>query len=116
MSEQHLLDFILRKLDSEPNEVVLVRDGREQTLSEVFTGLGLDTKRLSVHALETSARSDAHSRFRSSHGTRSSTHLCSELQAIFLSTDNATHGRYFAELAKEVFGTLDGTTPIPATT
>ena len=107
MTEQHLLDFIKRKLSSSPDEIVMEENGEKISLSQVFEMLGLDPARLSVHSLEANKSTQPHSKFRTSHGTRSNPYLCSELDSIFLSVDNYNQGKYFAEIAKEVFATLE---------
>ena len=82
MTEQHLLDFVRRKLERAPDDVVRVQNGIPQTLAEVFAALGLDAARLYAP-------------------------LCPELEEIFLRIDNYNHGKYFAELINEVLDVND---------
>lgn len=52
MNHKHLLKFIKRKLIECPNEKVIIRDGKELTLYEVFQSLHLTGYDLSVDSLD----------------------------------------------------------------
>lgn len=52
MNQKHLLRFIKKKLKTYPNEKVIVRDGKEMTLGEVFKSLNLTAYDLSIDTLD----------------------------------------------------------------
>lgn len=52
MNEKHLLKFIKKKLQTEPNEIVIFRDGKNLTLRQVFDSLSLKEENLSVDMLD----------------------------------------------------------------
>ncbi len=52
MNEKHLLKFIKKKLQTEPNETVIFRDGKYLTLKQVFESLSLSADTLSVDSLD----------------------------------------------------------------
>ena len=60
MSQKHLLRFIKHKLRHNPNEVVIVRDGRQMTLGEVFVSLQLTAYDLSIDTLDMHAHNTFH--------------------------------------------------------
>ncbi len=52
MNEKHLLKFIKKKLQTEPNETVIFRDDKYLTLRQVFESLSLNSDTLSVNSLD----------------------------------------------------------------
>ena len=102
MSEEHLLQFILKKLRTSPDEVVMVKNGVPRTLKQVFDDLGLHETSLNVHSLGVRAGSSAFQRF-DNFNALYNPFGNSDLRTIFLKTGNLLQGKYFAELTKEVF-------------
>jgi len=101
MNQKHLLRFIKSKLKKCPNEVVIKRDGKFLTLSEVFRSLKLTAYDLSIDTLDMHANDTFHrfDRFNLKYNPVGE----SRLREIFLKTDNFLAGRYLAEITKEVF-------------
>ncbi|PHH78515.1 hypothetical protein CDD83_3975 [Cordyceps sp. RAO-2017] len=86
MNQKHLLRFIKSKMKKHPNEVVLFRDGKHLTLAEAHTD--------SFHRFD---------KFNLKYNPIGE----SRLRTIFLKTDNFIHGRYLAEITKEVISDLE---------
>lgn len=106
MNCKHLLRFIKAKLKNAPNDVVIVRDGNLLTLEQVFKSLNLTAYDLSIDALDMHAHKDSFhrfDRFNSKYNPLGETRL----REIFMKTDNYIHGRYLAELTKEVISDLE---------
>ena len=105
MNQKHLLRFIKFKLRTQPNEVVIFRDGQHLTLGDVFKSLNLTAYDLSIDTLDMHAHDTFHrfDRFNLKYNPAGQ----SRLREIFLKTDNYLDGRYLAELSKEVFTDLD---------
>lgn len=106
MNCKHLLRFIKTKLKTSPSDHVIVRDGKELTLEQVFQSLNLTAYDLSIDALDMHAHKDSFhrfDRFNSKYNPLGETRL----REIFLKTDNLIQGRYLAELTKEVFADLE---------
>nr|UIX35720.1 AMPD [Schizochytrium sp.] len=101
MNQKHLLRFIKSKLKKCPNEVVIKRDGKFLTLSEVFRSLKLTAYDLSIDTLDMHASDTFHrfDRFNLKYNPIGE----SRLREIFIKTDNLLAGRYLAEITKEVF-------------
>ena len=53
MNSKHLLRFIKSKLKKSPNDIVMFRDGKELSLSEVFESLNMRAYDLSIDTLDT---------------------------------------------------------------
>ncbi|RQM28698.1 hypothetical protein B5M09_008035, partial [Aphanomyces astaci] len=104
MNQKHLLRFIKSKLKSNPGEIVIFRDGRFMTLSEVFRSLNLTAYDLSVDTLDMHASNTFHrfDRFNLKYNPAGQ----SRLREIFLKTDNLIAGRYLADITKEVMSDL----------
>mmetsp|Transcript_1531 Transcript_1531/g.2032 ORF Transcript_1531/g.2032 Transcript_1531/m.2032 type:complete len:727 (-) Transcript_1531:42-2222(-) len=105
MNQKHLLKFIKKKLRESPNEIVIVRDGKQLTLSEVFESLNLTTYDLSVDTLDVHADKNTFHRF-DKFNLKYNPCGQSRLREIFMKTDNLIKGRYLAELTKELFRDL----------
>ncbi|EFN59016.1 hypothetical protein CHLNCDRAFT_137692 [Chlorella variabilis] len=86
MHQKHLLRFIKSKLRKEPDEVVIFRDGKYLTLREVFESLNLTPYHLNVDTLDVHADKNIFHRW---------------------GWDNLIHGRFLAELTKEMFADLE---------
>ena len=63
MHQKHLLRFIKSKLRKEPDEIVIFRDGKYLTLSEVFQSLQLTGNDLNVDTLDMHADKNIFHRF-----------------------------------------------------
>jgi AMP deaminase len=109
MNQKHLLRFIKHKLRMCPDEVVSTdKEGKSQTLAQVFKGLGLSAYDLSVDTLDMQADSSTFHRF-DRFNLKYNPIGQSKLREIFLKSDNALQGRYLAEVTKEVFDDLETT-------
>ena len=106
MNQKHLLRFIKSKMKKHPNEVVLFRDGKHLTLAEVFASINLTAYDLSIDTLDMHAHTDSFHRF-DKFNLKYNPIGESRLRTIFLKTDNFIHGRYLAELTKEVIADLE---------
>eukprot|EP00516_Mucochytrium_quahogii_P000491 CAMPEP_0203752396 /NCGR_PEP_ID=MMETSP0098-20131031/6336_1 /ASSEMBLY_ACC=CAM_ASM_000208 /TAXON_ID=96639 /ORGANISM=" , Strain NY0313808BC1" /LENGTH=754 /DNA_ID=CAMNT_0050642547 /DNA_START=363 /DNA_END=2624 /DNA_ORIENTATION=+ len=105
MNQKHLLRFIKSKLKRCPNEVVINRDDKFLTLSEVFRSLSLTAYDLSIDTLDMHADNTFHrfDRFNLKYNPVGE----SRLREVFLKTDNLIGGRYLADITKEVFDDLE---------
>ncbi|KAJ6786882.1 hypothetical protein PWT90_00023 [Aphanocladium album] len=106
MNQKHLLRFIKSKMKKYPNEVVLYRDGKHLTLAEVFASINLTAYDLSIDTLDMHAHTDSFHRF-DKFNLKYNPIGESRLRTIFLKTDNFIHGRYLAEITKEVIEDLE---------
>ncbi|KAG9253538.1 uncharacterized protein F5Z01DRAFT_657463 [Emericellopsis atlantica] len=106
MNQKHLLRFIKSKMKKFPNEVVLYRDGKHLTLAEVFASINLTAYDLSIDTLDMHAHTDSFHRF-DKFNLKYNPIGESRLRTIFLKTDNFIHGRYLAEITKEVISDLE---------
>lgn len=106
MNQKHLLRFIKSKMKKFPNEVVLYRDGKHLTLAEVFSSINLTAYDLSIDTLDMHAHTDSFHRF-DKFNLKYNPIGESRLRTIFLKTDNFIHGRYLAEITKEVISDLE---------
>ncbi|KAA8907325.1 hypothetical protein FN846DRAFT_700560 [Sphaerosporella brunnea] len=106
MNQKHLLRFIKSKMKKCPDEVVLYRDGKHLTLTEVFASINLTAYDLSIDTLDMHAHTDSFHRF-DKFNLKYNPVGESRLRTIFLKTDNYVKGRYLAEITKEVFSDLE---------
>ncbi|KAK0872229.1 AMP deaminase [Friedmanniomyces endolithicus] len=106
MNQKHLLGFIKSKMKKSPDEVVLFRDGKHLTLREVFESINLTAYDLSIDTLDMHAHTDSFHRF-DKFNLKYNPVGESRLRTIFLKTDNFIHGRYLAEITKEVISDLE---------
>jgi AMP deaminase len=106
MNQKHLLRFIKSKMKKCPDEPVLVRDGKLLTLAEVFESINLTAYDLSIDTLDMHAHVDSFHRF-DKFNLKYNPVGESRLRTIFLKTDNHIHGRYLAEITKEVIADLE---------
>ncbi|CAN6653288.1 AMP deaminase [Trichomonascus vanleenenianus] len=106
MNQKHLLRFIKYKMKKYPNEVVIYRDNKLLTLSEVFESLNLSAYDLSIDTLDMHAHKDSFHRF-DKFNLKYNPIGESRLREIFLKTDNYIKGRYLAEITKEVVDDLE---------
>lgn len=106
MNQKHLLRFIKSKMKKSPDEIVLFRDGKHLTLKEVFESINLTAYDLSIDTLDMHAHVDSFHRF-DKFNLKYNPVGESRLRTIFLKTDNYIHGRYLAEITKEVISDLE---------
>ncbi|KAI8049198.1 hypothetical protein BDF22DRAFT_699915 [Syncephalis plumigaleata] len=106
MNQKHLLRFIKKKIKTSPEDVVIYRDDKYLTLSEVFKSLNLTAYDLNINTLDMHAHQDSFHRF-DKFNLKYNPIGESRLREIFLKTDNYIEGRYLAELTKEVFSDLE---------
>ncbi|KAJ3291268.1 AMP deaminase [Borealophlyctis nickersoniae] len=106
MNQKHLLRFIKAKMKKTPDDVVIFRDNRHLTLTEVFQSLNLTAYDLSIDTLDMHAHKDSFHRF-DKFNLKYNPIGESRLREIFLKSDNFIKGRYLAELTKEVFSDLE---------
>ncbi|KAA0158124.1 hypothetical protein FNF31_05539 [Cafeteria roenbergensis] len=107
MNQKHLLRFIKHKLRYSPDEVVArTKDGKPETLAEVFAELGLSAYDLSVDTLDMQADSTTYHRF-DRFNLKYNPIGQSKLRGVFLKSDNEIKGRYLAEVTQEVFSDLE---------
>lgn len=106
MNQKHLLRFIKSTLKQHPDDVVIHRDGRDLTLSQVFESLNLTSYDLSIDTLDMHAHKDSFHRF-DKFNLKYNPIGESRLREIFLKTDNMIGGRYLANLTKQVISDLE---------
>ena len=106
MNQKHLLRFIKSKLKKSPNDEVIKRYGNVLTLAQVFDSLHLKAHDLSIDTLDMHAHVTAFHRF-DRFTAKYNPVGESRLREIFLKTDNWLHGRYLAELTREIFAELE---------
>uniref|UniRef100_A0A060TH66 AMP deaminase n=1 Tax=Blastobotrys adeninivorans TaxID=409370 RepID=A0A060TH66_BLAAD len=106
MNQKHLLRFIKYKMKKSPDEVVIYRDNKQLTLSEVFESLNLSAYDLSIDTLDMHAHKDTFHRF-DKFNLKYNPIGESRLREIFLKTDNYINGRYLAEITREVVEDLE---------
>jgi AMP deaminase len=106
MNQKHLLRFIKSKMKKCPNEVVLHRDGKDMTLSEVFESINLTAYDLSIDTLDMHAHTDSFHRF-DKFNLKYNPIGQSRLRDIFMKTDNFIQGRYLADITREVISDLE---------
>ena len=82
---------------------VIIRDGAELTLAEVFASLHLTAYDLSIDTLDMHAHQDSFHRF-DKFNLKYNPIGESRLREIFLKTDNHIGGRYLAELTQGEHG------------
>lgn len=108
MNAKHLLRFIKAKLKKFPNDVVMTQSGKEVTLIELFTQLGIKPEELSLDMLNVMADQTVFCRF-DRFNQKYSPMDKAELRTVFLKTDNEMGGRYLAELTRELLDDLEST-------
>lgn len=106
MNQKHLLRFIKYKMKTSPDDVVIFRDNKLLTLSQVFESLNLSAYDLSIDTLDMHAHKDTFHRF-DKFNLKYNPIGESRLREIFLKTDNYISGRYLADITKEVMEDLE---------
>lgn len=106
MNCKHLLRFIKHKLKTCPDDLVIFRDGKQLTLDQVFQSLNLTAYDLNIDKLDMHAHKDSFHRF-DRFNLKYNPLGEARLREIFLKTDNVIHGRYLAEITKELLIDLE---------
>ncbi|KAK7487206.1 hypothetical protein BaRGS_00021558 [Batillaria attramentaria] len=107
MNQKHLLRFIKKSMKTCHNEVVCKeKDGREQTMTEVFESLNLTAYDLNVDMLDVHADRNTFHRF-DKFNAKYNPIGESRLREIFIKTDNYVDGKFFAHVLKEVMEDLE---------
>jgi len=106
MNQKHLLRFMKKKIRKHGEDVVAMKDGKPQTLTEVCNDLGVEPYDLSVDKLDVHADHNTFHRF-DKFNAKYNPIGKSKLREIFLKYDNHFNGRYFAEIIKEVISDLE---------
>ncbi|RMZ57504.1 hypothetical protein APUTEX25_003747, partial [Auxenochlorella protothecoides] len=113
MHQKHLLRFMKSKLKKEPDEASgglgwdeEIGDGKYLTLREVFESLNLTPYDLNVDMLDVHADKNIFQRF-DRFNLKYNPFGQSRLREIFIKQDNLLHGRFLAQLTKEVFVDLE---------
>lgn len=107
MNCKHLLRFIKSKLKTSPDDVVIARDGKHLTLSQVFESLNLTAYDLNIDKLDMHAHQDSFHRF-DRFNLKYNPIGEARLREIFLKTDNLIKGKYMADITKELMLELEG--------
>ncbi|GAU89051.1 hypothetical protein RvY_01647 [Ramazzottius varieornatus] len=108
MNQKHLLRFIKKTMKTSPGDLVHIDPFTSQpmTLDQVFKSLNLTTYELSVDTLDVHADRNAFHRF-DKFNAKYNPIGQSLLRDIFVRSDNYIHGRYFAQILKEVMFDLE---------
>jgi len=96
---KQFVTFVSDKLENE-GDTVVSSDGK--TLKEIFGNAGIDRDHLTIDAFNVLADYSVYQRF-DNFNAKYSPFRMADLRRIFLKTNNAMGGRYFAELMKQVF-------------
>nr|CAD2174192.1 unnamed protein product [Meloidogyne enterolobii] len=102
MNHKHLLRFIKKRMRTDADEVVQLKNGRPITMREVFEKMGVSPYDLSVDMLDVHADRNTFHRFDKFNAKYNPVGQ-NDLREIFIKTDNYVNGRYFAQVLKEVF-------------
>jgi len=108
MSAKHLLDFILKKMETESETIVEVDPKTKEKLKlrEVCDKLRIEKKELSLDALNVQADRAIFQRF-DRFNSKYSPLGQPLLRSIFLKTDNCIGGRYMAEITQEMIANIE---------
>lgn len=107
MNQKHLLRYMKKAMKKEGDTRVCKDKSKgEMTLRKVFENLGLSAYDLSVDMLDVHADRNTFHRFDKFNAKYNPVGE-SRLREIFIKTDNYIHGRFFAEILKEVMSDLE---------
>ena len=113
MTESQLLEFIKEKGQKDQKEIVRrytdeKGEKKEETLEDLFRRLKIDLNNFSMNQLRVRAGYEFFNRF---DVFNASYKIAGEdmLRTVFLKAENIMEGKYFAELIKQVFEQLNGT-------
>ncbi|KAG2462003.1 AMPD3 deaminase, partial [Polypterus senegalus] len=99
MNQKHLLMFIQNTYKEEADRPVLLKNGKQMTLKQVFESLHMDPYDLTVDSLDVHAGRQTFHRF-DKFNAKYNPVGASELRDLYLKTDNYIDGEYFARLIK----------------
>eukprot|EP01122_Echinamoeba_exundans_P017861 TRINITY_DN980_c0_g1_i3.p1 TRINITY_DN980_c0_g1~~TRINITY_DN980_c0_g1_i3.p1 ORF type:complete len:1088 (+),score=165.49 TRINITY_DN980_c0_g1_i3:521-3784(+) len=107
MTSKHLLEFIKDKAENHGEDVVaLSKDGQPETLTKVFSKLGIDLVRFNLNVLDTRA-DNTFERFDNFNAKYSPMGM-SQLRDVFLKSENGVlGGRYYAELTNQLLEKME---------
>ena len=82
------------------------REGKEETLEEVFEDIGMTPHELSMDALDMHAHQETFQRF-DKFNAKYNPIGKAQLRTVFLKIDNVIKGRFLAEITKEVMKQIE---------
>lgn len=106
MTSKHLLDFIRHKLRTASSDVVgKNKSGEQNTLEQVFARLGIDVESFTLNSLDTRADNtfQRFDHFNAKYNPFGKT----ELRDVFLKSNNAMGGKYYAELTQQLLHKME---------
>ncbi|XP_067166839.1 AMP deaminase 1 isoform X2 [Apteryx mantelli] len=106
MNQKHLLRFIKKSYRVDADRVVYDAKGKQLTLKQLFQQLGLHPYDLTVDSLDVHAGRQTFQRF-DKFNAKYNPVGASELRDLYLKTENAINGEYFATIIKEVGSDLE---------
>ncbi|XP_019369305.1 PREDICTED: AMP deaminase 1 [Gavialis gangeticus] len=106
MNQKHLLRFIKKSYRTDADRTVFQAKGKTLTLKELFAQLNLHPYDLTVDSLDVHAGRQTFQRF-DKFNAKYNPVGASELRDLYLKTENAIDGEYFATIIKEVGSDLE---------
>ncbi|NXR92600.1 AMPD1 deaminase, partial [Hypocryptadius cinnamomeus] len=106
MNQKHLLRFIKKSYCVDADRVVYDAKGKQLTLKQLFQQLKLHPYDLTVDSLDVHAGRQTFQRF-DKFNDKYNPVGASELRDLYLKTENAINGEYFATIIKEVGSDLE---------
>ncbi|NXU75124.1 AMPD1 deaminase, partial [Oreotrochilus melanogaster] len=106
MNQNHLLRFIKNSYCVDADRVVYDATGKQLTLKQLFNKLNMHPYDLTVDSLDVHAGRQTFQRF-DKFNDKYNPVGASELRDLYLKTDNAISGEYFATIIKEVGSDLE---------
>ncbi|XP_062365799.1 AMP deaminase 1 isoform X1 [Cinclus cinclus] len=106
MNQKHLLRFIKKSYHVDADRVVYDAKGKQLTLKQLFQQLKLHPYDLTVDSLDVHAGRQTFQRF-DKFNDKYNPVGASELRDLYLKTENAINGEYFATIIKEVGSDLE---------
>ncbi|NWT60715.1 AMPD1 deaminase, partial [Erythrocercus mccallii] len=106
MNQKHLLRFIKKSYCVDADRVVYNAKGKQLTLKQLFQQLKLHPYDLTVDSLDVHAGRQTFQRF-DKFNDKYNPVGASELRDLYLKTENAINGEYFATIIKEVGSDLE---------
>ncbi|KFP23390.1 AMP deaminase 1, partial [Colius striatus] len=106
MNQKHLLRFIKKSYRVDADRVVYDAKGKQLTLKQLFEQLNLHPYDLTVDSLDVHAGRQTFQRF-DKFNAKYNPVGASELRDLYLKTENAIDGEYFATIIKEVGSDLE---------
>ncbi|XP_051494936.1 AMP deaminase 1 isoform X2 [Apus apus] len=106
MNQKHLLRFIKKSYHVDADRVVYDAKGKQLTLKQLFQQLNMHPYDLTVDSLDVHAGRQTFQRF-DKFNDKYNPVGASELRDLYLKTENAINGEYFATIIKEVGSDLE---------